>query len=188
MWWNQAEDSIGIAGPSGETAFVEDGGLKTNPRTAFEQAVLDGRAFTWAGLTKDADAHDTILGLQNSSPTDVLKIHKMIITTDNAGQVQIFTASGVTMAGTTLVVGVNLNRASGRVAQATAYTDETGNTEQGSSYPNKILTRVLADTVPTEIVFDGGIILWENRMVGIDLTTASAAGATAVIIGWFEPR
>ena len=183
-----AEDIHGIAGASGQTALVKDGGLQVNPRTDFEQAVLDGRAFAWAGLTKDATAHDTVLGLENNSSTDVLKIHKMIITSDLAGQAQVFTTSGITMAGTTAVVGVNLNRASGRAANATAYTDETGNTEQGSSYAGKVLTRVVADTVPTEIMFDGAIALATDHMVGVDLTSGSTAGATVAIIGWFEPQ
>lgn len=183
-----AEDSFGIAGASGQVAFVKDGGLQVNPRTDFEQAVLDGRAFSWAALTKDADAHDTVLGLENNSPNDVLKIHKIIVTTDNGSQIQVFTASAITMAGTTVVVGVNLNRASGRAAQATAYTDETGNTEQGSGYAEKILTQVIiADTV-TEIMFDGAIVLAADQMVGVDMTTASTSGATVTIIGWFEPR
>lgn len=183
-----AEDIFGIAGASGQVALVKDGGLQVNPRTEFEQAVLDGRAFSWASLTKDATAHDTVLGLKNNSPTDVLKIHKMIVTTDNGSQIQVFTAAGITMAGTTAVVGVNLNRSSGRAANATAFTDETGNTEQGSGYAGKILTQVIiADTV-TEIMFDGAIALVGGQMVGVDMTTASTSGTTVTIIGWFEPR
>ena len=184
-----AEEIHGIVGSSGRAAEVDDGGLRVNPRTAFEQAVIDGRAFAWAGLTEDATAHDTLLALENNSPTDVLKIHKLIVTTDNTSQIQVFTASGVTPATTdgAAVVGVNLNRASGRSANATCYTDDTGNTEQGSSYPGKILTQVIIAATPTEILFDGAVALLEDHMVGVDLTTASTSNANATFIGWFEP-
>ncbi len=184
-----AEELNAIVGPNGQTVLVDDGRARINPRTDFEQALLDGRAFSWAALNKDADAaHDTILGLENNSPTDVLKIHKLIVSHDAASQIQVFTASAITMAGTTAVVGQNLNRASGRVAQATAYTDETGNTEQGSSYPSLVFRDTVVADVVKEILIDGAIVLAENQMVGVDFTTAGTTFANATFIGWFEPR
>ncbi len=181
-----SEDIFGIAGASGQTALVKDGGVQVNPRTDFDQAVLDGLAFSWGSLDYDPDAHDTILGVQNSSSTHVLKIHKLIFSSDTASQIQVFRATGVTMTGTA-VVGVNLNGASGRVPEATAKADETNNGEQAAPYTAKIMQKQVAADTPVEILLDGGIILGEGDMVGVDLTTAATA-ANATFIGWFEPR
>ncbi len=182
------EGVVGIVGISGRSAEVDDGGLRANPRTAFEQAVVDGRAFAWAALNKDADANDTVLGVKNNSASDVLKIHKLLITSDAAGQFQVFTMPGITMAGTTEVVGTNLNGAFGRVALATAYTDETGQDAQGGNYANLAFRDTVVADVTKEVLVDGAITLSPNEMVGVDLTTASTTYANAVFIGWFEPR
>ncbi len=184
-----AEDIHGIVGASGRAAEVDDGGLRVNPRTAFEQAVLDGRAFAWAGLDENPSAHDTLLGLENNSPTHVLKIHKIYVGSDTASQIQIFKMSGVTI-GTTdgaAVVGANLNQASGRVAQATASSDETGQDAQGGGYATLLHRDTVEADVTKEIPVDGAIVLSEDQMIGVDLTTAATA-ANATFIGWFEPR
>ena len=120
-----------VVGQDGNAVLVDDQSLRVNIRTEFDQAVLDGRGFAWASQTYNPAAHDTILGVENNSQTHVLKIHKILISSDTASAIQVFIASGKTMAGTA-VTGVNLNRTSGRVAEgwATAKADETGNTEQ----------------------------------------------------------
>jgi len=180
-----AEEILGIVGASGRSAEVDDGGLRVNPRTAFEQAVIDGRAFSWASLTYDPEAHDTILGVENNSPTELLHMHQLIFTSDTASMIHVFTASGDDMTGTA-VTGVNLNRASGRVANATAKANETGNAEQAGSYAGKVLQKQVAANETVVIPLDGAVILGEDHNVGVDLTTAATA-ANATFIGWFEP-
>jgi hypothetical protein len=173
-----------VGGSNGQIAEVVDNALSMEPRSAFAQAVLDGRAFAWTMVTYDPDAHDTIIAVQNTHPTKSLRIHRIHISSDTASQIQVFVASGVTMAGTA-ITGVNLNRGSGRLAQATAKADETGNGEQASSYPTLMFRAQLAANTQFTHETDGGIILPYNIMLGVDLTTA-ATGADGAIIGWYD--
>ena len=179
--------STNIIGSTGSAANVTDGALRINPRSAFDQAVLDGRAFSFASVTYDPDALDTILGVQNDSTTHLLKITRIIATSDTASQIQVFTGSGVTMAGTA-VTGVNLNRNSNRVAEATAKADETGNGAQAAGYVGttyaQVLQRQVAANTPVDL--DVPITLPYNHMIGLDLTTAATA-ANVTMIGYFEP-
>lgn len=179
-------EPLAIGGPSGSHAQVDNGGLRINLRTEFDQAVLDGRAFAWASQTYDPDGHDTILAVENNSTTHLLKIQKLVFTSDTASLIQLFVISGVTSAGTAAVPGVNLNRASGRTAEATAFCDETANGAQGAGYTRKLLQKQVAVNTLIQLDFDGAIVLPNDWMVGVDLTTAATA-ANATIFGWFEP-
>lgn len=175
-----------IVGTSGSTVLVKGNAACVNLRSEFDQAVLDGRAYSWAGLTYDPDAHDTIIAVENNDYDHLLKIKQIIITSDAASLIQIFAASAVTMTVTGAVVGVNLNRGSGRLALATGGWDETGNGEQAGGYLRKFMQKQIAADTPYVIDVDGGIILPYDHMVGLDLTTAATA-ANGVVIGWFEP-
>ena len=175
-----------IVGSGGSAVQVVENAVLVNTRSEWDQAVSDGRAFTWASLTYDPDGHDTILGVQNTSKTHLLKIKKIISTTDAAGLIQVFTSVGITMSGTVLVVGVNLNRSSGRLAEATAYCDETVNAEQAGGYATKLLQKQIAADVPDVIDVDGAIVLPYSHEIGVDFTTAATAG-NVTIWGWFEP-
>ena len=175
-----------VIGANGSPVFVTSGGAYVNTRTEFDQAVIDGRAFSFASLTYDPDAHDTIFGIENNSTTHLLKIQKLIITSDAASLIQIFVTSGVTMTGTA-IVGVNLNRTSGRTAgDVTAIADETDNGEQGSSYPSKLLHKQVDADVGIQLDLDGAIVLPSGWMMGIDLTTAATA-ANVTALAWLEP-
>ena len=176
--------SVFLGGSDGVTAAVVANALSVEPRSEFAQAVLDGRAFAFTMVTYDPDAHDTIIGVQNTHPTKNLNIHRIYITSDTASQIQVFAASGVTMAGTA-ITGVNLNRGSGRLAQATAIADETDNGEQALSYPTLLFRAVVAANVQFEHETNGGIVLPYGIMMGVDLTTA-ATGADGSIIGWYD--
>jgi hypothetical protein len=173
-----------IVGQNGSGVYVEDSGMRTNTRSDFDQAVIDGRAFSWMSQTYDPDAHDTILGVENNSTTHVLKIHKVFVWSDTASAIQVFTISGKTMTGTA-VPGTNLNRASGRIAEATAKADETGNAEQAAGYTQHLLHKQIAANALNILDIDGAIVLPNDFLVGVDLTTAATA-ANVTIFGWFE--
>ena len=178
-------EDVSVLGASGSYVQCVDNAVKVNSRSAFDQAVLDGRAFSWASLTYDPDANDTILGVENNSLTHLLKITRLIFTSDTASQIKIFASSGVTMAGTA-VTGVNLNRNTNRVAEATADCDETGNGAQGSSYPGLIMQYQVAANTEVDISFGDGIALPYDHMIGVDLTTAATA-ANGTFFGYFDP-
>jgi len=168
----------------GSLAGVEDGALVTAPLTDWEKAVADGDAYAWTNATYDPDAHDTILGVQNTSTTRDLHIQKAWVNSDTASQFVVHTSSGVTMAGTA-VTGVNLNRASGRIAQATAKADETGNGAQGAGYPGFLFADLLAANTAKTMEIGGAISIPYGHVIGVDLTTA-ATGAAVTIYGWFD--
>lgn len=182
-------ESTFLRGNDGGVAAVEDYRLIVTPRSEFEQAVSDGMAFTWASLDKDPDAGDTILGLENNSTEHLLCIEQIIISITVAGGsvCPVFSASGVTMAGTTAVTGVNLNRNSGNTATtlATAYTDETGNGEAASSWPRRLYMPQCLTSVPYIIKVGGAIRLPYDHMIGVDVVEAATA-ANVTIVGWFK--
>lgn len=186
----QFADSTYLRGPSGGITEVDDNRLRINPKSEFQQAVEDGRAFSWASLNKDPLAADTIFGLENNSTDYLLCIEKIIIsiTVAGGGVCPVFTASGVTMAGATSVDGVNLNRDSGNsaVPLATAYTDETGNGEAASSWPKRLYMPQCLTSVPYVIEVGGAVRLPSDHMIGVD-TIEDASAANVTFIGWFEP-
>lgn len=182
-------ESTYIRGPDGSVTEVDDARLRVNPKTEFQQAVEDGRAYSWAALNKDPDAGDTIFGLENNSTDHLLCIEKIIISITVAGGsvCPVFTAKGVTMAGTTSVDGVNLNRDSGSSAVpiSTAYTDEIGNGEAASSWPGRLYMPQCLTSVPYIIDVSGAVRLPYDHMIGVDVIE-NATAANVTFIGWFE--
>lgn len=178
----------GVTPGSGSIAEVSLHRLGLRQRTRFERAIREGRAFSWATLTYDPDAHDTIIGLQNNHPDRLLRLERLIFFSDTASQIQIFTGTGVTMAGTA-VPGVNLKReASGLVAKATGICDETGNGAQAAGYSSAAYSFLFRDVVAlnTKKRIDlHGLAIPYGTMIGVDLTTAATA-ANAVLLGWFD--
>ncbi len=173
-------------GTTGQNADVEDNCLKVRFKTDFEQAVEDGLAFSWANLTYDPDAHDTILGVANTSTTLDLYIEKIIMGSDTSTQAVVHTSSGVTMAGTA-VTGVNLNRNSSYVAPATAFCDETGNGQQAASYTGRLLAANLLAHQSVTVEVGGAIVIPYGHNIGIDLTTAATA-SNMTIVGYYKAR
>ena len=84
-----------IVGSGSDAVDVADNAAYVNERSEFDQAVLDGRAYSWASLTYDPDAHDTILAVENNSSDYHLKIHKVIASSDTASQAQVFCSSTI---------------------------------------------------------------------------------------------
>ena len=177
-------EQTNLVGSSGEMVDILDGAALVDPKSAFAAAVADGRAFAFASVAYDPDAHDTILGVKNEDTDMDFHVQTIIASSDTASQIQIFEADNPTMAGTA-VTGSNMNRASGRIAKATAKADETGNSEQGSSYPKLFSRDLLAANTAKQIDVNGAIVLPTNKMIGVDLTTAATA-ANVTILGWFE--
>lgn len=184
----QFAESAYIRGPDGSVAEVDDNRLRITEISEFQQAVADGRAFSWASLNKDPDAADTMFALENNSTDYLLCIQTIIISMTCAGGsvCPVFTASGVTMAGTTSVDGVNLNRDSGAscVPISTAYTDETGNGEAAGSWTKRLYMPQCLTSVPYIIDVGGAVRLPNDHMIGVDIIEAGTA-ANVTFIGYF---
>ena len=143
-------ETLTVIGPSGEAAAVADSALTVRPQSDFQKAVEDGDAYSWSALTYDMTAKDTILGVENNSSTKDLHIQEIHIQSDTASQFIVHTETGLTVGGTNVVTGVNLNRNSGNAAPATAYDDETGNTA-ADGYTKRLITGLCAA--------DGNVVL-----------------------------
>ena len=179
--------SITIRGASdAQIAQVDNNALRTRQHNEWEQALADGRAFAWQNATYNYTGLDTILGVENNSPTRDLKIKKIFATGSTATEFIVFTISGKTMAGTA-VTGVGLNRNSNNVAEATAKGDETGNTEQAAGYTAALISGRFAINGSVEIDVDGAIVLPQDHMIGVDFTTVGTT-ANVVIWGYYVDR
>lgn len=148
-------------------------------KTALDYWAGKGRAYSWNSLDIDIDAADTLLLVKNDSSAS-LYIDYMIISAGNVAtryEVHI-PAAEVTVTGT-VVVGFNLNTGSSNVATATAASDETNNTQGTIIYDISLLPTT------TLVVLTTGLILSEDKSVGIDQVTESTAG-NVTIYGHYE--
>ncbi len=179
--------SITIRGASdAQVAQVDSNALRTRQHNEWEQALADGRAFAWTSATHDYTALDTILGVENNSPTRDLKIKTIFATGSTATEFIVFTVSGITMTGTA-VTNVGLNRNSNNTAEATAIGDETGNGEQALGYTAPLFSGRFANDGSAEIDVDGAIILPQDHMIGVDFT-ADGTTCNVTIWGYYVDR
>ena len=185
-------ESTYLRGSSGNVAEVDPGNrLRVAPKSQFQMAVEDGRAFSWASLTIDPAAGATIFAVENNSADYLLCIEKIIISITVAGGsvCPVFVASGDTMAGTTAVDPVALNRAKmdfGGAALSTAYTAETGNAEAAGGWLGRYCMPQCLTSVPYTIDVGGAIRLPNDHNIGVDIIEDGTA-ANVTYIGWFEP-
>ena len=151
----------------------------TQKNHLLHSSLVDGQAYSWANVTYDAAANDTILLVKNTSTTHNLHIDQIWCHGDTTTTVAVFWASGVTPAGTT-VTGVNLNTTSSNTAEATAKGDETGN----SGGSNVWVGSIPADNA-TPVLISSGLILASGYSIGVDYAT-DGGEALVTIIGHYE--
>lgn len=175
-----------INGDTGNNAGVSDA-LQLQTRavsvSAIHEASLSGEAFSWNSVTADIAATETALLVRNDSSSKKLVIEKLYVYSDvpTAIDVHLVTAT-FTIAGTA-VVGVCLNKASATVADATAKTDETGNT-QGDIIVTLHTPELTTAAESIEYDFNGSVILGQNQAIGVDIVADSAA-FECTIVGYF---
>lgn len=155
--------------------------------SALHEACLNGDAYAWNAISADIDGGDTALLVRNDSSTRYLVVEKLYVYSDVATSIDVhvigtstFTAAG------TAVTGVNLNPSSGNVADATAFADETGNT-QGSIILTLATAELTTHQEGIDYDFKGGVILGTNDCIGVDIVADSAAFECS-IIGYFVDR
>jgi len=155
--------------------------------TAIHEATLKGDAYSWNAISADLAAEDTALIVCNESKTKLLVIHKCYIACDLATAVDFHVGEPGTWAGTA-VTGVNLNTSSRNIASATAYADETGNTQgsiilTGTSCVHTVAQESTAE--PVTYYFDDAVILAEHDCFGVDVIGDIAARFECTIIGYY---
>lgn len=142
--------------------------------SSFESSSEEGKSFNWSSGIIDIDAGDTVLLLKNTSD---IPLHVESITIWNgsvASQYQIHLPSDeVTVTGTT-VAGTNLNTGRSEVADASAASDETDNT-QGIVIFTPMLAVDKNKTINTV-----GLILAKNKSVAIDVVEDTAESGVTI--------
>lgn len=142
----------------------------------------EGDAYIWCFTGYDYDAADTIMYVQNDDPNYQLTVDQVQLYCDTASKVQIHCPTKPTTPAGTAITCYNLNRTSGNTALATAYQDETGNT-QGTIFIN---VYIAANGV-IDILSDPGevVILGYHDCIGVDIVTAGTM-AYGYIIGHYH--
>ena len=147
----------------------------------------EGAAYSWTSVSADINAGDTGLYLVNNSTSSLLMIDSIYVWADVATQFKIHCPAYVTPAGGSVVVGVNLNRTSGRSADATARADETSNAFAAANVIKTVrntyyvrgngddLVDIAAAGGGQTINFQGALILGYHDSVAIDIIAESAA-------------
>lgn len=151
--------------------------------SAFARASEYGDAFAWPAVSADIDAGDTALLVCNNSQSRKLRITLVYFWVDVAAQLDIHLPDYPTLAGTE-VVGVCLNRMLNRTADASAYADETGNT-QGTIITTLHTNELATDQFAVTHDFEGALILGYHDCVAVDIVDEPGA-FECTIYGYFE--
>jgi hypothetical protein len=175
-----------ITGTSGTIAEVNDRKqvlARAVNVSAIHEAALLGNAFSWNAISADIDAGDTALLVRNDSGTKYLVIEKIYIYSDVATAVDVHLVTTSFTAAGTAVTAVALNKSKSATADATAYADETGNT-QGDI----IVTLHTQELTTAQQGFDydlrGAVILGDDQAIGVDIV-AEGVAFECTIFGYF---
>jgi len=169
---------------SGRRAGVDKGfRLKTKAITEpeIEEASEEGQAYLWATDLINIDSDDTVLLVKNTSDTN-LHIEAVLISNGSTASeftIHVITAVDATVTGVT-VTGFNLNTGSANVADASAASDETGYSAQGTVVTTLFL---LAETNQT--ILTPGLILAKNKAIAVDVVDTTTEVA-CTIVGHYE--
>lgn len=179
----------GAAGEAGLLAAVtaqNELSCKGVAYTALHEASLAGNAFAWHAETADLAAQDTALAVGNESKMKLLVIVGCYLRCDQPTQVDFHFPAYPTWTGEA-VTGVNLNKASTKVADATAYADETNNT-QGDIFLTGFHYMVAGQAttaVPEFYNFEDMVILGEHDVVAVDVVEDISVGFECTFTGYY---
>ena len=177
-----------IEGKSGNTLDVaKDSQTLVTTMSAIHKATIKGDAYAWNTVSYDITAADTILTVRNLSPKRLLVINRIYAWADVPGAFDVHIQTVATAFTTTqgaVVVGVNLNTSSAKVADAGAISDEEAIAAQGTV----ILTLMSNEHTDHQFGIDfptnDAIILGTNGRIAID-AAAAAAACECTIVGYF---
>lgn len=163
--------------------------VKSTNVSSIHAASLLGDAYAWPAVSANIDTTDCMILVANKSESRLLVIDFAYVRGDTAGNMncKLCSVSGLTLAGTA-ITGVNLNLASGKVAPASAWADETASPATSIILPVYQWLSVNAQTTTSPFIrldFKGSIILGYNQAFGIDTILEPAAGFEATVFGYF---
>lgn len=168
-------------GASGKTAKVNDQNqllTRSIVESELEDASEEGQAYSWVSGNLDIDAADTMLLVKNKSDTE-LHITAITCAAGNVATRYVLhlPTTDVTVAvgaGGAVVVGRNLNTGSANVADASAASDEEGNSQ------GNVIDDISLLPTTTLVVNVEGVILAKNKSVAVDQVSESTAGSVTI--------
>ncbi len=180
----QIEDGTGTGTKAAVTAYNQ---LKTmavtTPDLSFH-SMAHSDTYSWTAVTADLAAGDTALLVANDSQTKNLHIDYVYVWVDVPSAIKLHFPLYVTPAGTA-VLGVNWNRKSGKLAEATAKAGETANVfAQANVFYTIRSNENTDDQFGNTICLCGAVILGYHTSIAVDLV-ADTAGFQCTIIGHY---
>jgi len=131
--------------------------------------------YNWSSGSVNIDATDTVILVKNDSD---VTLHIECVKISNGSTASEYTVhvptSEVTVTGTT-VTGTNLNTAKTGVADATAASDETNNSQ------GNILATVFLPVDSNRDIETPGLILGKNKSVAVDVVAATTEAAVTIV-------
>jgi len=142
----------------------------------------NGSGYVWSSSNVTVDATDTVLLLKNTSDTplhiECVKVSGTVATTQVTVHLPTTEVTVTAGGGGAVVTGTNLNTSSSNVADASAASDETNNSQ------GNIIAEVFLSGDSTENIETPGLILGKNKSIGVD--TSNTLEIAAAIVGHFE--
>ena len=155
--------------------------------SALHAASLKGNAFAWNAISSNLATTDCLILVSNTSDSQNLVIAHCYFEGDIVGQMdfKLCDTTGLTLAGTA-IIGVNLNRTSGKIAPASAWAGETASPATTVFYTHyQTLPYAAVNGIMNKVDFESAIILGKNQAFGIDTILEPAAGYEATVIGYY---
>ena len=153
--------------------------LNVSSRTAsrlYYASEDDGLAFSWTGISADVAAAFGGMYLANTSQVRKLYISKMYLYADVPTQFKIWCPATYTAPDGTSVVGVNLNRTSAHVAEATCTVNETNNAFAAAQVVCTVRNNeTTGDEFGQWVDFESALILGYHDSVEVELVADTAA-------------
>ena len=153
--------------------------FSTNQSELEHESEQNGSGYNWCSNTVDPAIDDTVLLLKNTSDVH-LHIDEIIISGDVNSEYTIhLPTTEVTPTGGAVVTGTNLNTTSSNVADATARSLETNNSQ------GDILYSILLLASTTYTIKTPGLIIGKNKSLGVDVV-ANTVLSSVTITGHYE--
>ena len=149
----------------------------------------DGNAYCWTAVSADVAAGVGGIYLANNSTSKSLFIERIYLWADVVTQFKVWCPASYTAPNGTAIVGVNLNRKSGKTADATCTANETNNAFAAAQTITTVTNSYYDDAAAAGsgqwIEYDGALILGYHDSVSVELV-ADTAAFEITIMGHFH--
>ncbi len=171
---------------SGSKLSVIDNQADVLTASVINQATLRGDTFAWNAVAQNVDTTDVLLYVRNLSQDRLLVINRIYVWGDVPAtfDIHLQTTPTAFAAGALglVVVGVNLNTSSAKVADGEGYSDATN--ASGSIITTLANNETTGDEFGIDYQTNDSIILGTNGTIGVDVI-GEVALFECTIIGYY---